>query len=137
MKLTKFAAFVILALTLTQTTSCAWFQKNEPKLICAGQDTIADAPALLAIITQCSAIAAGMENIVPCILAAAGSKWTEDMIACVSNAVASQTPATGASNQLPEPGDTLKHPAAITSPETLAKLRAAVSAKWGDRLGVQ
>ena len=74
----KIAARIIVLLlaaaALAQTASCAWFQKNEPKLICAGTETIADAPELVAIITECATIAVSSENIVPCILAAAGSK---------------------------------------------------------------
>ena len=123
--ITKVITILFVTAALLQSTSCAWFQKNEPKLICAGEDTVADLPELVAIITQCSAIAVSTAYVVPCILAAAGSKWPEEVIACVANTQASKkvsanlgsTISAGVGNQ--------------------ARLREAVSAKWGSRLGVQ
>jgi len=115
--------FVIAA--LLQSTSCAWFQKNEPKLICVGEETISDLPELVAIITECSTIAVSTANIVPCILAAAGSKWSEDVIACVANVQASK-------NVSANLGSTT-----LAGVGNQARLREAVSAKWGSRLGVQ
>lgn len=93
------------------------------------------------------------ENVVPCILAAAGSKWTEDIIACVANAQASQpvtiatgtgtgtststttTTATTASEQTLQPAARANAASATLKPENLVKLREAVIAKWGSRLG--
>jgi len=115
----KTTVLLFVAAALVQSTSCAWFQKNEPKFVCAGEATVADLPELVTIITQCSTIAAGAENIVPCILAAAGSKWPEDVIACAANAQASK----------------VASPSATIKPENVARLRAAVTAKWGKRLG--
>ena len=156
----KIAARIIVLLlaaaALAQTASCAWFQKNEPKLICAGTETIADAPELVAIVTECATIAVSAENIVPCILAAAGSKWTEDVIACVANnqtlpptgpATATATAtgtatstalATAPSAQTPTNTMLLTaRTAATIKPENIARLKAAVSAKWGSRLGIR
>jgi hypothetical protein len=120
----KITMLLFVAAALVQSTSCAWFQKNEPKLVCAGEATVADLPELVTIITTCSAISVGAENIVPCILAAAGSKWPEEVIACVANAQASKivSPATA--------GPSVK-------PNNIARLRGAVSAKWGRQLGLQ
>lgn len=115
----KTTVLLFVAAALVQSTSCAWFQKNEPKLVCAGEATVADLPELVTIITTCSAISVGAENIVPCILAAAGSKWPEDVIACAANAQASK----------------VASPNATIKPENVARLRAAVTAKWGNRLG--
>ena len=120
----------ILVAALMQSTSCAWFQKNEPRITCAAEDTVKDLPELVTIVTSCAAIAAGAENIVPCILAAAGSKWPEEVIACVANAQASPTRAsqTATSSALSS---------ARAQPENLARLRTAVNAKWGKQLGLQ
>jgi urease alpha subunit len=154
----RITVLLLLAASLALTASCAWFQKNEPRIICAGESTVADMPELVAIITECATIAVSAENVVPCILAAAGSKWTEDVIACAANAQATQpvtiatgtgtgtststttTTATTASAQtLPSAA---RANAASTSlkpenlgPAALVKLKAAVIAKWGSRLG--
>jgi hypothetical protein len=122
MTITKIALLALVAAALLQSTSCAWFQKNEPKLACAAEDTVADLPELVAIVTQCATIAASTANVVPCILAAAGSKWPEEVVACVASAEASKTPVAA-----PESG-------ATRSP---SRLREAVNAKWGKQLGAQ
>lgn len=116
----RIVVFAFVAAALLQPVSCAWFQQNEPKFVCAGESTIADLPELIAIVTECSAISVSVDNVVPCILAAAGSKWNEDIIACVANSQASQVAGPLAAK-----------------PENLTKLRAAVNVKWGKRLGIQ
>lgn len=40
----RITVLLLLAAALAQTASCAWFQKNEPRIICAGESTVADAP---------------------------------------------------------------------------------------------
>ena len=153
----RITVILLLAASLALTASCAWFQKNEPRIICAGESTVADAPELVAIITKCATIAVSAENVVPCILAAAGSKWTEDIIACVANAQATQasqasqasppvatgtvtgtgtsTATTTASAQTLPPAARANAATATLKPENLVKLKAAVIAKWGSRLG--
>lgn len=121
----RIAMFLFVAAALITTTSCAWFQKNEAKFVCAAESTITDAPELVAIVTECAAISVDTANIVPCILAAAGSKWTEDVVACIANTVASTPTSTIATNAQ-----------GITS-VNLSRLRAAVTAKWGKQLGLQ
>jgi hypothetical protein len=120
----RLAMFLFVLATLIQATSCAWFQKNEPKFVCVAENTITDLPELVTIITQCAAISVSTANIVPCIQAAAGSKWPEDVIACVANAEAAK-PAVLSANV---PG---------LSASNLSRLREAVTAKWGQQLGLQ
>jgi hypothetical protein len=104
----------VLALSVASVSACAWWQKTEPALVCAAQDTVANAAQLVAIVTTCASIATSESNIIPCILAAAGTTWPADVIACFA-------------------ADTATSP--NTAPEIKARLAPAVRARWGSRLG--
>jgi hypothetical protein len=81
---------VVVALVLS-ISSCAWFQKNESKIACAGVTTVQDLPELIQIVGSCAAIAVTSAAVLPCVTSAAASKWPEEIIACVSGTMAGKT----------------------------------------------
>jgi hypothetical protein len=77
--------------------SCAWWQANFGKLDCAALVTIQDAPQLVTIVTECAAIAVNSAAILPCVEAAAASKWPSDVLQCfvAAQAMSAKGKATG------------------------------------------
>lgn len=85
---------ILLGLLLS---SCAWWQANFGKLDCAAIVTVQDAPQLVTIVAACAAIAVSTAAILPCVEAAAASKWPSDVLQCfvTAQAMSAKGKATG------------------------------------------
>ena len=88
----KNVAVTVLLAVGVSLAGCAWWQKHEGDLACAGIVTVQDGPQLIEIVVQCAAIAVSTDAILPCIEGAAGSAWASDVVKCF--AAASQGKAT-------------------------------------------
>lgn len=83
---TPVVALLALGTALLISSSCSWWQKNEPAFQCAGLATVENAPELVNIVLQCSAIAVSPAAAFPCVQAAAGAKWPREVLACFYDA---------------------------------------------------
>ena len=76
------AKALLLGVTLAGLASCAWWQKHGGQIECAGIQTVENGPQLIEIVIQCEAVAVAPSAIMPCIRAAAGSQWADDVLQC-------------------------------------------------------
>jgi hypothetical protein len=83
---TPVVALLALGTALLISSNCSWWQKNEPSFQCAGLATVENAPELVNIVLQCSAIAVSPAAAFPCVQAAAGAKWPREALACFYDA---------------------------------------------------
>lgn len=113
------AAVVLLWLAAVNVgvPGCAWWQKNGKAIECAGLTTIENAPQLVNIVSACATVAVTVEAIIPCVQAAANSRWAADVVACFAADQAGMVRCSAA-----------QHGAATSylSADNRARLRAAV-----------
>jgi hypothetical protein len=88
-KLLMFCLFTCSALIVALSLQCSWWQKHDTTLDCAAVETVEDAPQLLAIVQACVSVAVSSSAILPCIVAAADSKWATDVLGCFKASVTS------------------------------------------------
>jgi len=75
---------------LLPSLNCSWWQKHEPAIDCTAIGVVADAPALIKIILDCSGISSAA-TILPCVEAIAGTQWPKDILQCFTAASAGKT----------------------------------------------
>lgn len=78
------AAVVLLLLGGLTLGSCASLQRNQNQIVCAAIQTVKNAPALMQEVQGCANNHATAADVLSCLsaLAATGSTWTRDEVAC-------------------------------------------------------
>jgi len=115
-----------LGVSVSTLGGCAWWQKHEAQIACASITTVKDSGQLIQIVSQCSTIAAAWTNVLPCIHAAAGSTWPDDVITCFAAAQAGLASCPAAEHA--------QLGATALSADAKEKLRQAVNAEYKDKL---
>lgn len=74
--------YLLSCVLIIAITSCAWWQKQEPKFDCTVIETVHDWPQLALLANSCASVITNIDAIPACIAAAAGNQWTQDILAC-------------------------------------------------------